>query len=82
MDRMAGEKMRHILIFTVFFFTFMCASILISTPIFPGSLFTNLFSNSQLAEYSLYLTAIINGLAYSLLFGCVFVWVSKKLVQD
>jgi len=74
---------KHVLVFSVFFIVFALASILIGTPLFPGSLFIAFFyGNPFLAQYHVYVAALINGLIYSLFVGLFFVWLSRKLVED
>jgi len=63
---------------SVFFLLFTSASLLIPSPMFPGSIFC-LFIGEAVNEFSGYLSALINGLFYSLILWIVFVILSKRL---
>ncbi len=65
----------------VFFVIFTAASLLIPNPMFPGSLLSGLVG-ADLVEYSLYLSALINGVFYGGLLGLVFFALSKRLGQE
>lgn len=73
--------MRGALILTVFFLIFTSASLLIPTPMFPGNIFCTLIGES-IVEYAEYLSAVFNGVFYSVILWLVFVLVSRKLEEE
>jgi len=72
--------MRGALILIVFFLTFTSASLLIPTPMFPGNFFCTLIGE-PVAEYSEYLSAVFNGVFYSVILWLVFALVSRRLEE-
>lgn len=72
--------MQGALILTVFFLLFASASLLIPTPMFPGNVFCTLIGDS-IVEYTEYLSAVFNGVFYSVILWLVFVVVARKLEE-
>ncbi|MBN1358240.1 hypothetical protein JW988_05675 [Candidatus Bathyarchaeota archaeon] len=66
------------LIIIVFFSLFAVASLLIPTPMFPGSWFCALIG-SGIQEYVGVLSAVFNGLFYGTILWLIFVALSRKL---
>lgn len=73
--------MRGALILFVFFSLFTCASLLIPSPMFPGSNLCMLFGTG-ISEYHAFLSAILNGVFYGVLLWLVFAAVSRRLAQE
>jgi hypothetical protein len=73
--------MRGALILTAFFLLFVLASLLIPSPMFPGSFFCALIGQA-VNEYAGYLSAVFNGVFYSVIFWLVFVIISKRLEEE
>ena len=73
--------MRGALILTVFFLIFTSASLLIPTPMFPGNVFCTLIGES-IVEYTEYLSAVFNGVFYSVIVWLIFVVVARKLEEE
>lgn len=74
-------RMRGALILLVFFSMFTVASLLIPSPMFPGSLLSTLIGGA-LAAYSQYVSAVLNGVVYGVVLWLVFVALSRRLEQE
>ena len=72
--------MQHTLILIIFFAFFMVASLLIPTPMFPGNVFCKLIGISAV-EYSLFLSAVFNGVFYGSILWLVFVVISRRFEE-
>jgi hypothetical protein len=59
----------------------MSASLLISSPMFPGDFFCALIGRS-ISEYSQYLSAIINGVFYGFILWLSFAVISRRLEKE
>jgi hypothetical protein len=70
---MAGK-----LILIIFFLMFTIASLLIPSPMFPGSFFC-VSIGSSVSGFALYLSALFNGLVYGVILWLVFVGISRRL---
>jgi hypothetical protein len=70
--------MRGILILVVFFSMFTFASLLIPTPMFPGTFFAALIGQGT-GEYAEFLSAVFNGIFYGIILWLVFLVMSKRL---
>lgn len=73
--------MQGVLILMVFFLIFTSASLLIPTPMFPGNVFCTLIGES-IVEYTECLSAVFNGIFYSVILWLVFVVVARKLEEE
>ena len=73
--------MRGALILLAFFSLFLAASLLIPSPMFPGSLFCSLVGDVVLQQVR-YLSALFNGLFYGFVLWMVFVALSKRLESE
>lgn len=73
--------MRGALILTVFFLMFTGLSLLIPSPMFPGIFFCALLGAIS-SSYTEYLSAIINGIFYSVLLWIFFNFISKRLEKS
>jgi len=73
--------MKGLPILVSFFLLFASASLLIPTPMFPGNAFCTLIGEAT-SEYSEYLSAIFNGIFYSVILWLIFVFISKKLLEE
>jgi uncharacterized membrane protein YdjX (TVP38/TMEM64 family) len=73
--------MRGAIILVSFLLLFMSASLLIPSPMFPGNFFCMLIGVST-AEYSRYLSAIFNGVFYSVILWLVFTVISRRLEKE
>jgi len=65
----------------VFFLIFTSASLLIPIPMFPGNVFCTLIGES-IVEYTEYLSAVFNGVFYSVIVWLIFVVVARKLEEE
>ncbi|MEM2972197.1 MAG: hypothetical protein QW270_07265 [Candidatus Bathyarchaeia archaeon] len=74
-------RMRGLPILITFFLLFAVASLLIPTPMFPGNVFCTLIGGA-ISEYSEYLSAIFNGVFYSVILWLIFVLISKRLLEE
>jgi hypothetical protein len=72
--------MRGIAILIVFFLMFTSASLLIPSPMFPGSVFCILIGGA-VSEYAGYLSAIFNGVFYGSVLWLVFTVISRRLEE-
>jgi uncharacterized membrane protein len=70
--------MRGTIILIVFFLMFTVASLLIPSPMFPGTFFCTLIGQAA-SEYSTYLSAVFNGLFYGVILWIVFTVISRRL---
>ena len=70
--------MRGALILIVFFLMFTFASLLIPSPMFPGTFFCTLIGES-VSEYAEYLSAVFNVLFYGVILWIVFTVISRRL---
>lgn len=73
--------MRGVLILIVFFLFFVFVSLLIPSPMFPGSFICTLIGVT-ISEYFGYLSAVFNGAFYSVILWLVFVAISKRLEEE
>jgi hypothetical protein len=73
--------MRGVLILTVFFLFFVFVSLLIPSPMFPGTFFSALIGGA-ISEYFRYLSALFNGIFYGVILWLVFVAISKRLEEE
>lgn len=72
--------MRGAVILIVFFLLFVSASLLIPSPMFPGTFFCALIGQA-INEYTGYLSAVFNGVFYSVILWLVFIIISKRLEE-
>jgi hypothetical protein len=70
--------MRGVPILAAFFLLFTIASLLIPSPLFPGS-FLCLSIGSAVKEYTVYLSALFNGVIYGVVLWITFVVLSRRL---
>jgi hypothetical protein len=73
--------MRGILILVVFFLMFTFASLLIPSPMFPGTVFCMLIGEG-ISQYIEYLSAFFNGVFYGVILWLVFVVISRRLEEE
>ena len=73
--------MRGALILIVFFSMFTVASLLIASPMFPGTVFCALIGEAAV-EYAEYLGAVFSGVFYGAILWLVFTLISKRLEQQ
>ena len=73
--------MRGAVILIAFFLLFVLASLLIPSPMFPGSFFCALVGQT-INEYAGYLSAVFNGVFYGVILWLVFVVISKRLEEE
>ncbi|TRO46699.1 hypothetical protein E2P60_04705 [Candidatus Bathyarchaeota archaeon] len=64
-----------------FFSIFAVASLLIPTPIFPGSWFCAAIG-SGIQEYVIFFSAVFNGLFYGSILWLIFICLSRKLTES
>jgi len=64
-----------------FFLIFAIASLLIPTPIFPGSWFCSAIG-SGIQEYVVVFSAVLNGLFYGSILWLIFIGLSRKLTES
>lgn len=69
------------MILIAFFMLFTVASLLISSPVFPGNIFCALMGEA-VSRYVGYLSAIINGVFYGSILWLVFTVVSRRLEEE
>lgn len=67
-------------IFIIFFALFTTASILLPVPFPPGNLIYAWLGLPE--EYENYVSALINGLAYSTIIWSIFFVVNKKIAEE
>jgi hypothetical protein len=65
----------------IFFLMFTTASLLAPFPMFPGN-FICYKIGSAISEYTVYFSAVLNGLFYGTLIWAVFAGISRKLEQE
>jgi len=73
--------MKGVLILIAFFSLFTSASLLISSPMFPGNVFC-LLAGGTINQYAIYLSAVLNGVFYGVILWLAFVVISRRLVQE
>jgi len=73
--------LRGTLILAVFFSFFLFASLLIPSPMFPGSLLSIIIGGT-LSRYSSYFSALFNGVFYGLILWATFVAISRRLENE
>lgn len=73
--------MKGILILIVFFSTFLAASLLIPSPIFPGNMICALIGKVA-DEYVKFVSAVFNGIFYGVILWLVFIVVSRKFEEE
>jgi len=73
--------MKGLLILSVFFLMFSAASLLIPSPMFPGS-FVCLLIGSAISEYAGYVSALFNGVFYGVVLWLVFVAINRRLEAE
>lgn len=66
------------MILVAFLLLFTSASLLIPSPMFPGNFFCALIGQAS-SGYSVYLSAVFNGVFYSVILWLVFTFISKRL---
>jgi hypothetical protein len=69
---------KGLVILIAFFLLFTCASLLIPSPMFPGSFFLRLIGELT-SEHAKYLSAVFNGAFYGVVLWLVFLYISEKL---
>jgi len=72
--------MRGVSILVVFFLMFTFASLLIPSPMFPGSILCTLIGVT-ISEYAEYLSAIFNGVFYGVILWLVFTGIGRRLEE-
>jgi hypothetical protein len=72
--------MRGTIILAVFFLTFASASILIPSPMFPGSILCAMFGEAA-SRYSGLLSALVNGVFYGVILWMCFVAISRRFEE-
>jgi len=73
--------MKGTLILVVFFLMFTSASLLIPSPMFPGNFFCMLIGEA-ISQYVEFLSALFNGVFYSMILWLVFVVISRRLEEE
>jgi len=73
--------MRGTVILIAFFLLFVLASLLIPSPMFPGSFLCTLIGGAT-SEYAAFLSAVFNGVFYGVVLWLVFVVISKRLEEE
>ena len=73
--------MRGAPILIIFFLMFTVATLLAPTPMFPGN-FLCVQIGPVISAYTVYLSALFNGIFYGIIVWLVFVGISRKLVQE
>jgi hypothetical protein len=73
--------MKGMLILIVFFSLFTSASLIISSPLFPGNVLCALIG-SAISQYTNYLSAVFNGLFYGAILWLVFMVISRKFEEQ
>lgn len=74
--------MRGSIILISFFLLFTSVSLLISSPVFPGSFFCTLIRENVIREYSRYFSAIFNGAFYGVILWLVFLAIGRRLEKE
>jgi hypothetical protein len=69
------------MVLVVFFTMFTAASLLIPSPMFPGNVLCNLIGAS-VRQYSAIVSALFNGVLYSVAMWLLFVAMAKRLTQE
>lgn len=65
----------------VFFILFTAASLMIPSPMFPGNVLCTLIGASVI-QYKAVVSALFNGILYSVAMWLIFVGVSRRLTQE
>jgi hypothetical protein len=65
----------------VFFILFTAASLMIPSPMFPGNALCALIGAS-VTQYTAVVSALFNGVLYSVVLWLIFVGVSRRLTQE
>ena len=73
--------MKGMIILLVFFVLFTGASLLIPSPMFPGSVLSVLFGNA-ISEYAEFLSAVFNGVFYGVILWLVFAVISRRFEEE
>jgi len=77
--------MRGLAVFVVFCAIFLVASLVISSPLFPGNVICVLFGISNLSQVSL-VSAVVNGVFYGFIVWVVFFlsfrWIERSLSKN
>lgn len=73
--------MRGSLILVVFFSIFTVASILIPSPLFPGNVLAGMIGETA-KDYTIYLSAVFNGVFYGAILWLAFLAISRRLVSE
>lgn len=72
--------MRGLIILLSFFSLFTAASLLIPTPMFPGTWFCKLIGE-RIINYVDALSAVFNGAFYGIILWLMFIGISRKLAE-
>jgi len=72
--------MRCARILVVFFLLFTSASLLIPAPMFPGNVLCTA-AGSAVANYAIYVGALLNGVFYGMVLWLVFNLISRRLEE-
>lgn len=73
--------MRGVAILLAFFSLFTVASLLIPSPMFPGSFFAGLIG-TPVVEYVWYLSAVFNGTFYGAILWGAFFAINRRLCEE
>lgn len=73
--------MKGVIILLVFFSLFTVASLLIPSPLFPGSYFCTLMGEA-VSGYVNFLSAVFNGVFYGVILWLIFAGISRKLEEE
>ena len=73
--------MRMAPLLLIFFLMFVVASLLAPFPMFPGNFLCSSIGPA-ISAYTLYLSAVFNGLFYGAILWAVFAGISRKLEQE
>jgi len=76
------QNMKGIPILIVFFSMFLAASLLIPSPIFPGSILCTFIGKIVDYEYLRFVGAVFNGIFYGTILWLVFVAVSRRFEKE
>jgi hypothetical protein len=62
---------------------FTAASLMIPSPMFPGNVLCNLIGSSvNISQYASVVSALFNGILYSIVLWVIFVAVSRRLTRE
>jgi hypothetical protein len=73
--------MKGTMILMVFFILFTAASLMIPSPMFPGNVLCKLIGAS-VSQYTDVVSALFNGVLYSVVLWLIFVSLSRRLTQE